>query len=354
MIPRVPRPRALRELARALGLPLRGGGGDAGIRGAAPLDAAGPGDLAALYDPRFADAARASRAGALIVPEEVADRFPDRPVLPSRAPKADFARAIELLYPEPSPEPGVDTRAVLGRDVVLGHEVSIGPLAHVGDGCRLGDRVVIGPGAVLLEGVVVGADTRIHPGVIVYPGTEIGRRCRLLAGAVIGAPGFGVAVDAEGRTVRLPQLGRVVLEDDVEIGANTTVDRAMFGETRIGAGTRLDNLVQVGHNVRFGRNVLVAAQSGFAGSSSVGDGTLVGAQAGVGDHVRVGGRAVLATRSGVLKDVADGEAVAGFPAMPLAAWRRLVVILRRLPETWRRIGGRGADRDKKAKGREEA
>jgi len=353
VIRRSPRPRPLGELARALGLLLRGGGEDLLVHGAAPLDKAGPADLAALYDPRFVDAARASRAGALVVPEDVADRFPDRPVLPAAAPKAVFARAIHLLYPEPSPEPGVDPRAVVGRDVVLGEGVAIGPLACIGDGCRLGNRVVVGPGAVLLPGVTVGEDTRIHPGVVVYPGTEIGRRCRLLAGAVIGAPGFGVALDADGTTVRLPQLGRVVLEDDVEIGANTTVDRAMFGETRIGAGTRLDNLVQVGHNVRLGRNVLVAAQTGFAGSSSVGDGTLIGAQAGVGDHVRVGTGAVLATRAGVLKDVADGAAVAGFPAMPLATWRRVVTILRRLPEAWRRLGRRGGGREKE-EGREEA
>ncbi len=352
MIRRPPRPRPLGELARALGLPLRGGGEDLVVRGAAPLDTAGPGDLAALYDARFIDAARASRAGALVVPEDVADRFAGRPVLPARAPKATFARAIELLYPEPPAPPGVDPRAVLGRDVHLGEGVSIAPLAFIGDGCRLGNRVTVGPGAILLEGVVVGDDTRIHAGVVVYPGTGIGRRCRLLGGAVIGAPGFGVAVDADGTTVRLPQLGRVVIEDDVEIGANTTVDRAMFGETRIGAGTRLDNLVQVGHNVHLGRNVLVAAQAGFAGSSSVGDGTLVGAQAGVGDHVRVGTRAVLATRAGVLKDVGDGAAVAGFPAMPLATWRRLVAILRRLPGAWRRLGDRGVRA--KEEGREEA
>lgn len=352
MIPAVPRPRRLADLARELGLPLHGAGGELLVRGAAPLADAGPSDLSALYDARFLEAALASRAGALIVPEDQVERFGDRPVLAASSPKAAFARAIALLYPEPDPAPGVDPRAVIGRDVVLGEGVSIGPLAVVGDGCRLGDRVVVGPGAVLLGEVKVGEDTRIHPGVVVYPRTEIGRRCRLLAGAVIGAPGFGVAVDADGRTVRLPQLGRVVLEDDVEVGANTAVDRAMFGETRVGAGTRLDNLVQVGHNVHLGRNVLVAAQTGFAGSCRVGDGTLVGAQAGVGDHVRVGARAVLATRTGVVADVGEGEAVAGFPAMPLATWRRLVAVLRRLPDRWRLLAGKGGG--KESKGREEA
>ncbi len=349
MIPRVPHPLPLGELARALGLPLLGGGEDVVVRGVGPLEAAGPEDLAALHDPRRVDEAAASRAAVLVVPEDLAGRFAGRPVLPARAPRAALARAIEVLYPEAAPEPGVDPRAVIGRDVVLGRGVTVGPLAVIGDGCRLGEGVIVGPGAVLHAGVTVGAGSRVHAGVVVYPGTAIGRRCRLLAGAVIGAPGFGVAVDGEGNTVRLPHLGTVVLEDDVEIGANTTVDRALFGETRVGAGTRLDNLVQVGHNVRLGRNVLVAAQAGFAGSSRVGDGTLVGAQAGVGDHVEVGARSVLAARAGVLQDLGDGAAVAGFPAMPLPAWRRLVAILRRLPGTWRRLTARGEDG-----GREEA
>jgi UDP-3-O-[3-hydroxymyristoyl] glucosamine N-acyltransferase len=323
------------ELAEALGLAFVSGR-DAEIEGVASLGDAGPRDLAAVYDARVSDAARSSRAGALIVPPGLADAFDDeRPLILSDAPKAALARAIERVHPLVDPARGVHPTAVVADDAVIGDGCAIGPMAHVGAGARLGERVVVGPGAVVLEGAEIGDDAELHPRVVVYPETIVGRRCRLLAGCVVGAPGFGHAVDEGGRAVRVPHLGRVVLEDDVEIGANATVDRATFGTTRLGERSRLDNLVQIGHNASVGADAMIAAQSGLSGSSELGAGCLVGGQSGLADHVKVGDRAVVAAKTAVFGDVEPGAVVAGTPAMPMKSWRRLAVIQAKLPEVWK-------------------
>lgn len=306
----------------------------------ASLADAGPRALAAVYDARLFPLAEESAAGILVVPAALVSRLPGRALLVSPAPKADFARAVDLVRPERRPRPHVDRTAVVAPDARLGHDVSIGPGASIGARARLGDRVVVGAGAIVLDDVEISDDAVIHPRVVLYPGTVVGARTRILAGAIIGAPGFGHARDPSGRSLRVPHLGRVVLEEDVEIGANATVDRATFGETRIRARARIDNLVQVGHNAEIGEDALVSAQSGLSGSSRLGRGTMMGGQSGLADHVTVGDHAAVAAKTAVFADVPERTVVAGIPAMPMGRWRRLAAIQARLPDLWRSIIGR--------------
>jgi UDP-3-O-[3-hydroxymyristoyl] glucosamine N-acyltransferase len=336
VIPRGRRSWQLGALAKELGLECPREPGLT-IEGVAALDDAGAGDLAAVYDPRLAAEARDSRAAALVVPPPLAAELSRRPVLVSERPKADFARAIGLIRPAVRPAPGVDPSAVVAGDARLGERVTVGPGAVVGPRCVLGDDVVVGAGAVLTEEVEVGDAAEIHPRVVIYPLTRIGARATLFAGAVVGAPGFGHARDEAGRALRVPHLGRVVLEEDVEIGANTTIDRATFGETRIGARARLDNLVQIGHNAQVGADAMIAAQSGLSGSSRIGRGVVVGGQSGLADHVTVGDGAAVAAKTAVFADVEPGAVVAGIPAMPMRLWRRLAALQLRLPSLWRAL-----------------
>jgi len=336
--PRSARPWRAAELADALGAVYRGPE-ELTVTGAADLDGAGTSDLAALYDDRLAARAARSRAGLLVLSAAAAGQLPDRPVLISPAPKAAFARAISLLLPPGRPEPGVHPTAVIGRDVWFGEEVIVGPQAVVGDRCRIGPRAWIGAGCIVMDDVELAEEVTLHPRVVVYPQTTIGPRSTLLAGAVVGAPGFGHAVDEAGRALRIPHVGRVVIEEDCEVGANTTIDRATFGETRIRSRARLDNLVQIGHNVDVGPDCMLAGQSGIAGSTRLGRGVLMGGQSGIADHRTVGDGSIVAAKSAVLSDLESGQVVAGIPAMPMARWRRLVAIQSRLPELWRRVVG---------------
>lgn len=325
----------LDRLAGALGLEFRGRP-ETEVRGAAELAGAGETDLSALFDPRWKGAALSSRAGVLVVSPEMVQDFGERPLLVSRYPRADFARAIDLICPEPVSVPGIHPTVQMGLEVQIGTGVWVGAGSLISDRCKIGNRVRIGPGCVVLDEVELAEDVVIHPRVVLYPRTSIGARSVVLAGAVIGSPGFGFAPSPSG-PVRVPHLGRVVIEPDVEIGANTTVDRATFGETRIGAGTKLDNLVQVAHNVEIGPQVLMASQSGLSGSSRLGRGVVVGGQSGLADHVSVGDGGIVAAKTAVFSDVGPGEAVAGIPAGPAARWRRIAALQNRLPEMWRAL-----------------
>jgi UDP-3-O-[3-hydroxymyristoyl] glucosamine N-acyltransferase len=336
----------LEQLASALNLECRAGTG-VSVSSAAPLETAGPLDLAALFDRRRLAAAQASRAGALVVPITLAGEFSGRPLLLAAAARAAFARAIALIYPSERPPAGVHASAVVAASAQLGVDVSVGALAYVGERVRLGPRSVVGPGCVILDDVEIGADVQLHPRVVIYPRTQIGDRSMLLAGAVIGAPGFGQARDEAGHSVRVPHLGSVRLGQDVEVGANSTVDRATFSVTELQDRVKLDNLVQVGHNVRIGPDSLIAAQCGLAGSSDLGAGVMFGGHSGVIEHTKIGDGAIVAAKSVVMSDLAAGAIVAGTPAIPIREWRRIVAIQQRLPELWRRLRaalpGTGAD-----------
>ena len=323
---------SLGELAALVGGTVRGNP-ERLIRAVRPPAEAGPEDLAPFTNPRLRAEAAASRAGALLVAFAV-DLPHDQLLCPD--PAWALVPLLERLHPAPAPAPGVHATAVVAGDAV------VDPGAHLGPWVVVGAGSVIGAGAVLHAGVVVGAGCRVgdgctlFPRVVLYDGTELGRRVVVHAGAVLGSDGFGYVLH-EGRMVKVPQVGRVVIEDEVEIGANTTVDRATLHETRIGAGSKLDNLVQVGHNVVLGPGCVVCGQAGIAGSTRLGAGVVLAGQSGVGGHLDVGSGVQVAAKSAVLQDTAAGQRVAGIPAMPLSQWRRQSVWLQRLGELFRRV-----------------
>ncbi|HEV8629776.1 MAG TPA: UDP-3-O-(3-hydroxymyristoyl)glucosamine N-acyltransferase, partial [Thermoanaerobaculia bacterium] len=243
---------------------------------------------------------------------------------------------LRLFHPAPDVAPGIHPTAVVAASAAIDPGAAVGPLVVVGEESR------VEAGAVLHAGVVVGARCRIGPGTVIYPravlydDTELGARVIVHAGAVLGADGFGFAPRG-GALVKVPQVGRVVVEDDVEIGANSAIDRATLEETRIGAGSKLDNLVQVGHNVRLGKGCVICGQAGIAGSTRLGDGVVLAGQAGVGGHLEVGDGAQVAAKSAALQSVPAGAKLAGIPGVPLAEWRRQVSLLPRLAELFRRV-----------------
>jgi UDP-3-O-[3-hydroxymyristoyl] glucosamine N-acyltransferase len=265
------------------------------------------------------DAAIASDVGAVIVGPDVEAA---KTLIRVDNPRIAFVRVVAALHPEVRPAAGVHPNATVDPSAILGEGVSVGPAAVVEADARIGDRAVIGPGAVVSRGCVVGADSHIHPRVVLYPHVTIGERVVIHAGCVIGADGFGYVDTPEGK-LKFPQVGVVVIEDDVELGANTTVDRAALDETRIGAGTKIDNLVMVAHNVTIGRHTAISAQTGISGTSSIGNRVILGGQVGIGDHVTIDDGVILGSQGGV----PTGKRLKaglywGTPARPLAEVKR--------------------------------
>ena len=282
----------------------------------AALDRAGPDALSFLASPRYLAQFRASGAGAVLLTEALAAEAGGpaaRIVVPD--PMAALAVAVEALYPPPPRQPGIDPTARIGAGASFGEEVAIGPGAVLGRGVRLGARCSVGPHAVLEDGVEAGDDVEIGPGAVCHAGTRLGHRVRLKAGAVVGGEGFGFRSDATGHQ-RTRHVGGCILEDDVEVGAHSCVDRGSVDDTVIGAGSKLDNLVHVAHNVRIGRRCLVMAQVGIAGSTRLGDGVILAGQAGLGGHLALGDGARVGAQAGVTAPVAAGGDVSGYPARP--------------------------------------
>jgi UDP-3-O-[3-hydroxymyristoyl] glucosamine N-acyltransferase len=324
----------LEQVAVAIGARLSGDGA-LRVSGLAPLAAAGPGQLAFLANPRYRDLVPASRATALIVSEDFAEAG-DHALLRVADPYASYALAAALFQSDPSPVAGVHPSACVGRGVTLGEGVVVEASAVLGERAWVGDGVRVGAGAYVGDGVRVGAGTRLGPGVVLLPGTRVGRRCILQSGTVVGSDGFGYAPTPEGHR-RIPQLGGVVLEDDVELGANCTVDRGSLVDTRIGRGTKVDNLVHVAHNVDVGEDVLIVAQVGISGSTRVGDRAVLAGQAGVVGHIEIGAGARIAAQSGVTKSVPAGEEWFGYPARERRRAFRQQALLAKLPELSARV-----------------
>ncbi len=318
----------LREIADKLGAELSGAG-DIEIIGVAGVRDAGQGFITFISDTKHISDLEKSRASAAIVPRDAPAL--DLPVLRAKNPRLSFAHAIELFYVKPYEASGISDKASIGNNVHIGADPSIFPYAVVDDDARLGDRVTIYPGVYIGKRSIIGDDSIIYANVSIGPGISIGSRVIIQAGAAIGGDGFGFVTDA-GKHYKIPQVGGVIIEDDVEIGANTAVDRATLGNTVIKQGTKIDNLVQVAHNVTVGEHCLLISQVGIAGSSTLGNYVVLGGQAGVADHVTIGDQVMAGGKTAITRDVGAGQVIAGHYAMPIRDWLRVQAILPRLPE----------------------
>jgi UDP-3-O-[3-hydroxymyristoyl] glucosamine N-acyltransferase len=324
----------LAELAARLDCRLEGDG-DAEITRVTGIQDAGPGDVTFLANRKYDKLLPQTRASAVIARDDA----PAAPCAMLRAadPYLAFARAVGIFAPENRPRPGVDRLAAIATDAPIGRDVSIGPFVVVGDGAVIGDRTVVYPNVTIGAGARIGVDCVIHSNVAIRERVTIGDRVVLQNGVVIGSDGYGFVRRGDGTHEKIPQVATVVIEDDVELGANTTVDRPAVGETRIKTGTKIDNLVQIAHGVTVGRNVLMAAQVGIAGSTVVEDDVMFGGQVGVGGHLTIGRGAIAVGQSGVTNSLDPGAMVAGYPAIDAPDWRRASAVFRRLPELKRRI-----------------
>jgi UDP-3-O-[3-hydroxymyristoyl] glucosamine N-acyltransferase len=330
-------PLTLGRIAELAGAEL-GPGADAARRldDVAPLETAGPEELSFFDNPRYAAALAASRAGACIIAPAQAKRAPaGMALLLSKAPYRSYALAARAFYPRPRPQPGIAPSAIIDAAARLGDGVAVGPGAVIGPRATVGARAAIGANTVIEAGVEIGADCLIGP-LVVLSHCLIGERVTLHPGVKIGQDGFGFAPDPKGH-VKVPQLGRVIIGDDCDIGANTTIDRGAGPDTVIGDGTWIDNLVQIGHNVRIGRGCIIVAQTGISGSTRLGDFVMLGGQVGIAGHLTLGDGARLAAKSGLMHDIPPGATFGGIPAVPMAQFLRQTVELKRVA-TERRKG----------------
>ncbi|MCO6419068.1 UDP-3-O-(3-hydroxymyristoyl)glucosamine N-acyltransferase [Siccirubricoccus sp. KC 17139] len=308
------------------------GDGERLFIGVGPLQTAGPEEVSFLDNRRYLPQLRETRAGAVVMAQGLADQVPEGTVaIVVPAPYLGFARVAALFHPAPAATPGIHPTAVIGPGATVSPEAEIGPYAVIGAGAEIGPGCIIGPHAAIGAGCVLGPRCRIHAhaslshailgeGVVLHPGARVGQE------------GFGFAPTPDGRFETMPQLGRVILGDHVEIGANACVDRGSQGDTVLGAGTRLDNLVQIGHNVRTGRGCIVVGQAGISGSTVLGDYVQVAAQAGLTGHLQIGTQARIGAQAGVMNDVAAKSDVIGSPAMPVREFWRMTARMKRLGE----------------------
>jgi UDP-3-O-[3-hydroxymyristoyl] glucosamine N-acyltransferase len=326
----------LKELAERLGCRLEGNGA-LDISRVASLEHAGDGDVTFFANPRYAPALRRTRASAVIIGENA----PAAPcaMLRTRHPYLAFANALSMFVTPAHPPIGIDELSSIAPEATLGRDVSIGPFSSVGRGARVGDRTIVYPNVCIGDGAVVGDDCIIHSHTSIRERVIIGNRVVIQNGAVIGADGYGFVKRPDGTHQKIPQTAVVVIEDDVEIGANTAIDRPAIGETRIQAGVKIDNLVQIAHGVNVGRNTLLAAQVGIAGSTTIGDDVTLAGQVGVAGHVSIGKGVSAVGQSGITNSVPDGMFVSGYPAIENREWLKSSVLFRKLPELKKRIAG---------------
>ena len=323
----------LASIANALGAELHGPG-DVAITGVAGIEAAGPSELTFVANPRYAALARSTRAAAVLV--EPGFAVLDRPTLRVADSYLAFARALGLFYQPPAYPPGIHPTAVIDPSAKLGKNLHIAPYVVVEERVSIDDESVLLSHAVVYRGVSIGKRCLIHAHAVIREGCRIGDDCVLGNGVVIGGDGFGFAKQ-DGRWTKIPQSGPAVLGDRVEVQANACIDRATVGETRIASGTKIDNLVQVGHGSAVGENTLLCAQVGLAGSTTIGRDVILAGQVGVAGHLTVGDGAVATAQTGIPSDVAPGLTVSGYPAMENRAWLRTVAAVNRLPELLRTL-----------------
>ncbi len=323
----------LGQLATALGATLDGDASRV-VTGVASLDRAAPDEISFLTDRRYLTAARASRAGAILTAQDVTEV--PAPTLRCASPQQSLIDLLLLFHPPAPVIGGVDPSARVAMDAEVDPTASVGALAVIESGAHVGAGARIYPLAYVGHGATVGEGSVLHPHATVRDGVRLGRRVIVHAGAVIGDDGFGYAHDGRAHR-KIPQVGTVVVEDDVEIGANTTIDRAMLGETLIRAGTKIDNLVQIAHNVEIGEQSIIVAQVGISGSCRIGRRVILAGQVGMADHLTVGDGAIAEAQAGLWTDVKAGERVFGAPALPSMQGKRIAIATQRLPDALRRI-----------------
>ena len=327
----------LQEIADRLGCALEGDPSVDIVR-VAGLEAAQAGDLSFLSNGKYLNQLSTTNASAVIVGRDVTQPAPRGcATLRCANPYAAFARALSFFTRGAPPAQGIDRQAAIAGDAAIAPDVSIGPFVAVGAGASIGARTTVYPNVTIGAGASIGEDCVIHAQCAIHDRVTIGNRVILQSGVVVGSDGFGFATDADGTHVKIPQHADVVIEDDVEIGANAAIDRPAIGETRIGAGTKIDNLVHVAHGVAIGKRVLMAAQVGIAGSAVIEDDVMMAGQSGIIGHIRVGRGAKVGAKSAVLQPVAAGDFVTGHPAMAHKTWRKASVIFRQLPAFKKRV-----------------
>jgi UDP-3-O-[3-hydroxymyristoyl] glucosamine N-acyltransferase len=342
-------PLTVEELAKLLNCRFEGNG-KVQIKDVSDLENAGEGDLVFLAHRKYLSLLDQSKASAAIIPVE--ERYDRVPVIKSENAHLSFVKVIEHFYTPFRPEPGIHPTAVVSPSARLGKEVSVGPFVHIGDEVDIGDNAVIFPFVAIYRGVKIGKETVIHSHVSIREEVRIGNRVIIHNNAVIGSDGFGYLQDKSRAPIKIPQVGTVIIEDDVEIGANTAVDRAALGETVIKKGTKIDNLVQVAHNVEIGENCILAGQTGISGSVKIGKNVIIGGQVAINDHVKIGDNVMMAGRTGVVGDIPSGSIIAGTPAQDIREWKKSSIAFARLGELVKDIRAlkkKVADLEKKIK-----
>ncbi len=325
----------LKEIAAALGCRLEGDG-DIDVCRVAGIEHAGPGDLTLAAGAKYYRHLATSRASAIIV-DDKAPAAETAALLRCAHPMLAFARALGYFAPPETPPLGIDPLSSLAEDAVIGNGVSIGPFVTIAAGVSIGDRTIVYPNVVIGPGAQLGEDCVVRSHVSLNARVRVGNRVILHDGAVLGSEGFGFVKAADGMPVRIPQHGDVIIEDDVEIGANTAIDRPAVGETRIKAGAKIDNLVQIAHGVSIGHRTILAAQVGIAGSSVVEDDVTLGGQVGVADHVRLGRGVTASAQTGIPSSVEAGTFVSGYPAIDNRSWLKSSAVFRQLPALKKRV-----------------
>ena len=323
----------LHEIAERLGGTIEGDG-SLEITGINGMELAEQGQITFLAEKKFRDHLKTCNASAVIVQKPLET---DKAQVIHPAPALAFAKLLAEFHPVPRPQPGIDDKASIAEGVQLGKGVSIGPFVALGKHVVIGDNTVLHPGVVVHEGCRIGNDTMLYANVTVGRDSVIGNHVVLHAGAVIGTDGFGYTTDEKGRHVKINQVGRVVIEDHVEVGANTCIDRAAFGETVVREGTKIDNLVQIAHNCDIGAHSILVAQVGIAGTCKLGHHVVLAGQVGVSDHVTIGDQVVVAGQAGVSKDLSEPGFYGGYPAVSAMGWKRYTAVLPKLPELSRKI-----------------
>jgi UDP-3-O-[3-hydroxymyristoyl] glucosamine N-acyltransferase len=325
----------LKDIASKIEARLEPPDADAEITGIAGIETAAPGEITFISNPKYAAAARTTQASALIVD----DKFPalDKPTLRTRNPQYAYRQTVELFYQPPRYEAGIHATAVIHPTVRIGQNASIGAFVVIDADVEIGDNCTLLPHVTIYRGVKIGKNFFSHSNVSIRENTEIGDNVILHNGVVIGSDGFGFAKDNEGRWQKILQSGKVVLENDVEIQANSCVDRASLGETRIGRGTKIDNMVQVAHNCIVGENSMLCSQVGLAGTTEIGKNVILAGQVGVAGHCKVGDGVIVTAKSGTHGDIPAGSMVSGIPAFDNKQWLRCIAVFNRLPELARAV-----------------